>query len=82
MLTVTVANGSKVLCKDVRTLDLTFTAEGGDRQVTLLTQLYVFDCLQSDGILGMDFQKWYNPSIIWLDCRIIRTWLAANSAGC
>ena len=28
VLTVTVANGSKVLYKDVRILDLTFTAEG------------------------------------------------------
>ena len=31
VLTVTVANGSKALCKDVHSLDLTFTAEGGDR---------------------------------------------------
>ena len=30
VLTVTVANGSKLLCNDVRLLDLTFTAEGGD----------------------------------------------------
>ena len=45
MLTVTVANGSKLLCNDVRTLDLTFTVEGGDRQVTVLLQLYVLDGL-------------------------------------
>ena len=45
VLTVTVANGSKVLCNDVRLLDLTFTVEGGDRQVTVSSQLYVLDGL-------------------------------------
>ena len=45
MLTVTVANGSKLLCNDVRLLDLTFKAEGGDRQVTVSSQLYVLDGL-------------------------------------
>ena len=45
VLTVTVANGTKVLCNDVRTLELTFTAEGGDRQVTVSLQLYVLDGL-------------------------------------
>ena len=45
VLTVTVANGSKVLCNDVRLLDLTFKAEGGDRQVTVSSQLYVLDGL-------------------------------------
>ena len=45
MLTVTVANGSKLLCNDVRSLDLMFTAEGGDFQVTVLSQLYVLDGL-------------------------------------
>ena len=45
VLTVTVANGSKLLSKDVRMLDLTFTAEGGDRQVTVSLQLYVLDGL-------------------------------------
>ena len=35
VLTVTVENGTKVLCNDVPTLDVTFTAEGGDRQVTI-----------------------------------------------
>ena len=45
VLTVTVANGSKVLCKDVHLLDLTFKAEGGHRQVTLSLQLYVLDGL-------------------------------------
>ena len=45
MLTVTVANGGKILCIDVRSLDLTFTVEGGDRQVTVSSQLYVLDGL-------------------------------------
>ena len=45
VLTVTVANGSKLLCKDVSTLDLTFTVEGGDCQVTVLSQLYELDGL-------------------------------------
>ena len=45
VLTVTVANGSKALCKYVRLLDLTFMAEGGDRQVTVWSQLYVLDGL-------------------------------------
>ena len=45
VLTVTVANGSKALCKDVRLLDLTFTVEGRDRQVTVSSQLYVLDGL-------------------------------------
>ena len=57
VLTVTVANGSKALCKVVHLLDLTFTAEGGDRQVTVSLQLYVLDGLQSNVILGMDFFK-------------------------
>ena len=42
VLTVTVANG-KLLCNDVRSLNLTFTAEGGDHQVTVSSQLYVLD---------------------------------------
>ena len=45
VLSVTVANGSKLLCNDVRLLDLTFTAEGGDRQVTVSSPLYVLDGL-------------------------------------
>ena len=45
VLTITVANGSKELCKDVRILDLTFMAEGEDRQVTVSSQLYVLDGL-------------------------------------
>ena len=45
VLTVTVANGTKVLCNNVHMLNLTFTAEGGDRQVTVSSQLYVLDGL-------------------------------------
>ena len=45
VLTVTVANSSQALCTDVCTLNLTFTAEGGDRQVTVSLQLYVLDRL-------------------------------------
>ena len=45
VLTVTVANGTKVLCNDVCALYLMFTAEGGDRQVTVSSQLYVLDGL-------------------------------------
>ena len=45
VLTVTVANGSKALCEDVHSLDLMFTAEGGDHQATVLLQLYVLDRL-------------------------------------
>ena len=45
VLTVTVVNGTKVLCNDVRVLNLTFTVEGGDRQVTVSLQLYVLDGL-------------------------------------
>ena len=45
VLTVTVSNGTKVLCNDVHTLNLTFTAKVGDRQVTVSLQLYVFDGL-------------------------------------
>ena len=63
VLTVTVANGTKALCEDVRTLHLMFTAMGGGRQVTVSLQLYVLDGLQSNVILGMVFLKWYNPSI-------------------
>ena len=44
-LTVAVANGTKVLCHVVRMLELTFTVEGGDRQVTVSSQLYVLDGL-------------------------------------
>ena len=82
VLTVTVANGSKALCNDVRLLNLTFTAEGGDRLLTVSSQLYVLDGLQSDMILGMDFLKWYSPSISWIDCCVGMPCLAANSGVC
>ena len=39
-LTVTVANGYQVLCRDIVELDLTFSAEGGDRQVVAHSCLY------------------------------------------
>ena len=45
VLNVTMANGTKALCNDVCMLDLTFTAEGGDRQVIAPLQLYVLDGL-------------------------------------
>ena len=45
VLTVTVANGTKVLCNYVCTLDLRFMVEGGALQVTVLSQLYVLDGL-------------------------------------
>ena len=45
VLTVTVTNGSQALYEDVRSLDLTFTVERGDRQVTVSSQLYVLDGL-------------------------------------
>ena len=45
VLTVTVANGTKVLGNDVHALSLTFTVEGGDCQVTVSPQLYVLDGL-------------------------------------
>ena len=45
MLTVIVAYGIKVLCKDVHKLNLQFTAEGGDCQVKVSSQLYVLDGL-------------------------------------
>ena len=45
VLTVTVVNGSKLICNDVRSLNLTFTAEGRVRQVTVSSQLYVLDGL-------------------------------------
>ena len=45
VLTVIVANGTKVLCNDVHALNLMFTAEGGDPQVTVSLQPYVLDGL-------------------------------------
>ena len=82
VLILTVSNGSNVLYSDVHELDLMFTAEQGDRQVTVLSKLYVLDDLQSDVIIGIDILKWYNPSINWLDCCVSMPCLAANSAVC
>ena len=82
VLTITVANGTKVLCKDVHMLDLQLTAAGGDCQVTVSSQLYVLDGLQSDVILGIDFLKWYNPSTSWIDCCIGMSCLVANGGVC
>ena len=82
VLTVTAPNGSKALCKDIRKLDLTFTVEGGDRQVTVSLQLYVLDGLQSNVILGMDFLKWCNPSISWIDCCVGMPCLTASGGVC
>ena len=64
------------------TLHLTFTAEGADRQVTVSSQLYVLDGLQNDVILRMDFLKWYNPSISWIDCCVGMPCLTANGGVC
>ena len=44
-LTVTVANGNQVLCHDVVELDLISLTEGGDRQVVVLSCLYVLERL-------------------------------------
>ena len=45
VLTLTVANGNKLLCQDVRTLVLMLMAKGEDRQATVSSQLYVLDGL-------------------------------------
>ena len=57
VLAVTVGTGTKVFCKDICMLDLMFTVEGRDCQVTISLQLYVLDGSQSDVILGMVFLK-------------------------
>ena len=82
VLTVIVANGSKALCHDVHTLDWTFTAEGGDRKVTVSSQQYALNGLHSDVILGMGFLKWYNPSISWIDYHVGMPCLTANGGVC
>ena len=48
----------------------------------LFRSLYVLDGLQSNVMLGMDFLKWYNPSISWIDCRVGMPCLALNSSVC
>ena len=82
VLTVIVANGTKVLCNNVCMLDLQFTAEGGGRQVTVSSQLYVLDGLQSNVILGMNFLKRYNPFVSWIDCCVGMPCLAVNGGVC
>ena len=47
-----------MLYHDIFELDLTFLAEGGDRQVEAHSCLYVLEGLQNDAILGMGFLKW------------------------
>ena len=65
-MTVTIANGNKVLCSDVCNLELIFMGEGGDRQVVVNLKVNVLDGLQDDVILGMDCLKWYNPFVSWI----------------
>ena len=45
VLTVTVANGNQVLCRDVVELDLTFLVECGDRQMVAHSCWYVLEGL-------------------------------------
>ena len=63
-------------------MELTFTGEGGDYQVTVSLQLYMLDSLQSNVILGINFLKWYNLSITWIDCHVGVPCLAANGGVC
>ena len=42
----------------------------------------MLDGLTTDVILGMDFLKWYNPTVSWLDSRVGMPCLAQNSCGC
>ena len=45
VLTVTVANGTKAFCKDVHTLDVTFTAEGETARLQYRRNcMYWMDC--------------------------------------
>ena len=32
--------------------------------------------------LGMDFQKWYNPQISWIDSHVVMPCLTANGTAC
>ena len=50
--------------------------------MTVSLHLYVLDGLQSDMMLGMDFLKWYNPSINWIDCCVGMLCLTADSSVC
>ena len=42
----------------------------------------MLDGLTTDVILGMDFLKWYNPTVSWLDSRVGMPCLAQNGCGC
>ena len=55
-LTVTIENGSKVVCDDIVKTGLVFTVQGDKMcQVTTAVKLYILDGLSTDLILGMDF---------------------------
>ena len=44
--------------------------------------LYVLEGLSTDVILGMDFLKWYNLSISWVDSLIGKPCLVENDGVC
>ena len=56
--------------------------DGGRRPPSDSIVATVLDGLQSDVILGMDFLKWYNPSISWIDCHVCMPCLTANGGVC
>ena len=63
-------------------LELTFSAQDGGHQVRTKVVLYMLDGLLTDVILGMDFLKQYNPSIIWVDSFVGVLCLAENDGVC
>ena len=63
LLTLTVANGKQVEFHEATELELMFQVQDGGRQVQTKVVSYMLDGLSTDVILGMDFLKWYNPSI-------------------
>ena len=82
LLTVTVANGKQVECSEIAELDLVFQAQDGEHQVRTQAVLYVLEGLLTDAILGMDFLKWYNPSIGWFDSLVGMLYLVENDGVC
>ena len=44
--------------------------------------LYVLDGLSTNVILGIDFLKWFNPSISWVDFLVGMLCLAENNGIC
>ena len=61
-LSITVANGSKVVCDDVVKSGLVFMVQGYKTcQVTTMVKLYMLDGLLTNSILGMDYLQWHNP---------------------